>query len=129
MKSIERPCRQSLVATALAVAALASPIFESVAQEPRIAALRSPATVADDVGIVEKIRTALREDTELAGNPIRVSSSHGMVVLMGMVPDATHVERAVGLARSVPGVTSVSTRIGYIAPDTETTSLLRGAKA
>lgn len=129
MKSIEGPYRQSLVATALVMGALASLFFESFAQETRVTALRSPAMIADDVGIVEKIRTALREDTELAGNPIRVSSSHGMVVLAGTVADAAQVERAVDLALRVPGVMSVSAKIGYIAPDTVTTRLPRDEKA
>ncbi len=129
MKPIDRPSRQSLVATALVVAALSSPFFESAAREPKVNALQSPVTIADDAGIVEQIRAALRNDSVLAGNTIKVASSHGMVVLAGTVPDATHVDRAVDLARRVPGVKSVSARIGFIAPDIVKTSFPSSGRA
>lgn len=113
------PYRQSLLGLVLVVAALASPAFESKAQVPQPPSdSASPSVVvANDVLIVEQVRAALGDDSVLAGSSIKVASNHGMVVLAGTVREATHIERAVDVARRVPGVRTVSASIAFIAPD------------
>jgi hyperosmotically inducible protein len=125
MNRFDNPFRHALIAAALVVAALSLPIFDSAAQV--VQPTPSPAATPDDVQIEARVRAALVADSALAGNSIKVESNHGLVELAGTVVDAKHVDRAVDVARRVPGVKMVSTKLRFIAPDTTIASLSRPA--
>ena len=111
------------MAVVATVAALASPAFESVAQAPAPLAAPFSVVVANDSRIAQEVRSAISSDPMLAGTTINVDSHHGAVWLAGTVTNARHIARAVELARAVPGVTTVSTSLAFIAPDLTITNI------
>jgi osmotically-inducible protein OsmY len=113
-------------AIALVVAALASPAFVPLALGQSPLATQSPDASADDVRIAQAVRTAIGNDSTLAGQAIKVASIQGAVVLSGRVRDGTHIKRAASLASRVPGVRKVTTSLTFTAPDTTLTSLPPG---
>jgi osmotically-inducible protein OsmY len=57
-----------------------------------------------DSEITSTIKDAFKQDPELAAANITVNSDKGIVTLSGNVPNAQTYNRAISLARSVPGV-------------------------
>jgi len=68
----------------------------------------------DDAAIVTRIKTALLNDLEVGRWGIDVVSNRGFVQLIGRVPTARDVERAVQLARGVDGVLTVTSHIQIV---------------
>lgn len=62
------------------------------------------ASKASDSDIAASVRAAFKDDPELAGANISVNSESGVVSLSGNVPNAQSYNRAISLARGVPGV-------------------------
>ena len=57
-----------------------------------------------DSDITASIKSAFKQDSELAAANISVTSDGGVVTLSGNVPNAQSYNRAISLARSVEGV-------------------------
>lgn len=68
---------------------------------------RRKALDAKDDEVSEAVSKRLDADEQLKEASIKVRSDNGMVTLMGSVPNARAKERAVELARKVPGVRGV----------------------
>lgn len=61
-------------------------------------------TTVNDSEIVASIKSAFKQEADLAGSNINVSSENGIVTLSGNVPNAQTYNRAISLARSAAGV-------------------------
>ena len=61
----------------------------------------------DDTAITTKIKTKLLADPVVSGFAISVETFRGRVVLSGFVNSQAQVDRAIALAREVPGVREV----------------------
>jgi len=57
-----------------------------------------------DAEIVAAIQDSFKQDSEIAGAGLNVSSNNGVVTLSGNLPNAQTYNRAISLARNVPGV-------------------------
>jgi osmotically-inducible protein OsmY len=86
--------------------------------EARVEAARSEVGVfaTDDV-LFRTVQTALLEDDRLRDVAIAASVSDGRVTLSGDVPESRLRDRAVELAKKVPGVTEVTSEIRVVRPD------------
>jgi hyperosmotically inducible protein len=62
----------------------------------------------DDATLTTRVKTAILNDSDLAGLPIDVDTSKGVVTLSGRVKSRTERDKAVALARSVTGVADVT---------------------
>jgi osmotically-inducible protein OsmY len=82
------------------------------ASESRIAEIqREVGQHATDPVLFRMVQQELLEDDDLEDVAISARVEHGAVTLSGVVPSAELGARAVELAESVPGVTSVQSRI------------------
>lgn len=61
----------------------------------------------DDTAITTKIKTKLLGDPTISGFAITVETFRGRVILSGFVNSQAQVDRAIALAREVPGVREV----------------------
>ena len=61
----------------------------------------------DDSVITTKVKTAILTDSALKVNEINVETFKGVVQLSGFVRSQADIDKAVHVARAVPGVTSV----------------------
>lgn len=61
----------------------------------------------DDAVITAKIKAAFVEDKDVNALEVKVGTFKGNVQLSGFADDRTEIERAVQIAREVPGVKSV----------------------
>lgn len=66
---------------------------------------------ATDTALFRAVQKQLLEDDKLSGVAISASVSNGAVVLTGSVPNGKLRDRAVEVAREIPGVTRVQSRI------------------
>jgi hyperosmotically inducible protein len=62
------------------------------------------ASKVSDSEITSSIKSAFKQDPELAAANISISSDNGVVTLSGSVPSAQTYNRAISVARSVDGV-------------------------
>lgn len=67
----------------------------------------STSTYVDDTIITTRVKSVLLEDKEVSGTAINVETHKGTVQLSGFVQSAGERERAMKLARAVPGVKTV----------------------
>jgi hyperosmotically inducible protein len=65
----------------------------------------------DDAAITAKVKAALLGAENVNGTDISVETSGGRVILSGMVPDQTQIDRAVATARNIEGVVDVESRL------------------
>jgi osmotically-inducible protein OsmY len=68
---------------------------------------RSTGQTIDDNAIATKVKSALVADPAVKGSQVEVEVFKGVVQLSGFVDSAASAQRAVTLARNVPGVTEV----------------------
>jgi len=61
----------------------------------------------DDATITTRVKTALLNDPQVAGLKIDVDTTLGVVTMSGVVRSRNEEQRAVQLARGVPGVKDV----------------------
>ncbi|NHZ61102.1 BON domain-containing protein [Massilia sp. CCM 8694] len=82
------------------------------AMAPRMdrAAEKTGAVVADSV-ITTKVKADIFKEPELKSMAIHVETEKGVVMLSGFVDSKADAEKAVRLAKSVDGVTSVKSAI------------------
>ena len=65
----------------------------------------------DDSAITAKIKTKLLGDPTVSGFAVSVETFRGRVVLSGFVNSQAQVDRAIALAREVPGVREVQSAL------------------
>lgn len=66
-----------------------------------------PVAQSTDTAITAKVKAALMEDKRLATLQVDVSTSEGVVLLKGNVPNADSAQQVAQLAATVPGVKSI----------------------
>jgi hyperosmotically inducible protein len=76
----------------------------------------SVGTKIDDTAITTQVKTQLLADPDVSGQKVSVDTVDGVVQLSGFVASAAAATRAVEIARSVSGVTSVQNNITVRAP-------------
>jgi len=62
---------------------------------------------SDDVVLSTRVRTALFQDSTLKSSTIAVNTFKGEVQLSGFADSPAQAEKAVGIAKAIPGVVSV----------------------
>jgi hyperosmotically inducible protein len=67
--------------------------------------------VLDDATITAKVKAALVAAKNVNGMDISVETTAGRVILSGVVPNQSQVDRAVATARAVEGVVDVEARL------------------
>ncbi|WP_250434994.1 BON domain-containing protein [Caballeronia sp. ATUFL_F2_KS9A] len=100
----------------LIVAALALPAFALIA-----GCKSGPATSAnantggeiatDDAALAARVKAALAADPQLKPLPVSVATYRGVVQLSGYADSEVQIQKALAVARSVPGVQSVSNEL------------------
>jgi hyperosmotically inducible protein len=65
----------------------------------------------DDAAISAKVKTALLTAENVNGTDISVETNAGRVILSGVVPDQSQIDRAVATARNIEGVVDVESRL------------------
>lgn len=72
---------------------------------------RSVGRIWDDAAITAKIKTRMIEDPVVKARKVDVDTTNGNVVLGGVVQTDTELQRAIEIARGVPGVKSVRSNL------------------
>lgn len=86
--------------------------------ESRVDATRaSVGLYATDEVLFRSVQQALLEDEKLRHVAIAASVSEGRVTLSGEVPDASLRDRAVEVAKKIPGVVDVASEIRVVRPE------------
>jgi hyperosmotically inducible periplasmic protein len=65
----------------------------------------------DDATITTRVKTALLNDPQVGGLRIDVDTTKGIVTMSGIVKSAAEEQRAVQIARGVPGVKDVKSTL------------------
>ena len=65
----------------------------------------------DDAAITTRVKAALIDDPQVKAREVNVETSRGVVQLSGFVGKSGDAERAVEIARKIPGVKSVKNDI------------------
>ena len=92
------------------VAALTIPLLLLQACAPT-ATRESTGEYLDDAAITTKVKTKLLGDPTISGFAVSVETFRGRVILSGFVNSQTQIDRAVTLAREVPGVREVQSSL------------------
>jgi len=104
-----------VAATALSVApvigAQYTPTAGTLAQAPGTGKDAATRTAADDREIALRVHAALAKDKEVATLKLMIKVADGVVELSGTARDRGKVNRAIAIARSVPGVKSVKNEV------------------
>ena len=72
---------------------------------------RTPSETVRDQALVTQVKTKLLADKEVSGLNINVDSFKGMITLKGVVDSQLEVDKAIMLARSVNGVSEVTSKL------------------
>lgn len=78
--------------------------------------LTAPATTSvgteiDDSIVTARVKSALLADPDVKSFDLKVETRHGEVMLSGFVGNQNHVDRAIMVARGVPGVKDVTNKM------------------
>jgi hypothetical protein len=92
----------TLTATGCSSLGLGGSSTDSTATDSSTAATGTPKV--SDSEIVTAIKDSFKQDPEIAGAGLSISSNNGVVTLSGNLPNAQTYNRAISLARNVPGV-------------------------
>jgi len=92
------------------VAALTIPLLVLQGCAPT-ATRESTGEYLDDAAITTKVKTKLLGDPTISGFAVSVETFRGRVILSGFVNAQTQIDRAVALAREVPGVKEVQSAL------------------
>ncbi|SAK81922.1 transporter [Caballeronia fortuita] len=103
----------------LIVAALALPGFAFIAgctSNPTAPAAsantgKSSETAPDDATLAARVKAAIAADPGLKPLPVSVATYRGVVQLSGYVDSEVQIQKALAVARGVPGVQSVSNEL------------------
>lgn len=96
------------IALLIAVLTVASVLSHACAPT---ATRESTGEFLDDTAITTKIKTKLLADPTVSGFAVSVETFRGRVVLSGFVNSQAQVDRAIALAREVPGVREVQSAL------------------
>ena len=91
-----------------ALAALALPVVSACAGSR---SRESTGEYIDDATITTRVKAALIDDPQVKAREVNVETSRGVVQLSGFVGKSGDAERAVEIARKIPGVKSVKNDI------------------
>lgn len=94
----------ALVSTAAAGAAYAADATPTAQQA-------QPVAQTADTAITSKVKAALSDNKQLATLQIDVSTTDGVVVLKGSVPNADAAAQAAQVAATVPGVKNIRSEL------------------
>ena len=75
-------------------------------------------TEIDDTVVTTRVKAALLADATVKSYGFKVDTSKGDVQLSGFVDNQAHIDRAVEVARAVPGVKSVENKVALKSADT-----------
>ncbi len=92
----------------VAALTISIPLLQSCAPT---ATRESTGEYVDDSAITGKIKTKLLGDPTVSGFAISVETFRGRVILSGFVSSQAQVDRAIALAREVPGVREVQSAL------------------
>ncbi len=95
---------RSRVAVIVVSAAFAAPLLLS-------ACGKSVGETIDDATITTRVKTALLNDPNVNATRIDVSTALGVVTLSGIVRSQAEADRAVAIARKIPGVKDVKSTL------------------
>lgn len=108
--------RKACLLPALVLSACAANTPE--AEAPKAARVETPSVLVqnkqvtrEDDAIASDVRKVIRAEPLLKGLDIQVEANDGEITLTGKVPTPDERQRAEGLARTVPGVKDVNSRI------------------
>jgi osmotically-inducible protein OsmY len=93
---------------AVAILAVSLLVLQACAPTPT---QRATGEFIDDAAIVTKIKTKLLGDPMISGFAVSVEAFRGRVILSGFVNSQTQIDRAIALAREVPGVQDVQSAL------------------
>jgi len=79
---------------------------------------RSTGTYIDDTAVSTKVKTELLTDKDVKGTEVKVRTYNGVVQLSGFVDTLPEKQRAIEIARAVPGVRQVRDDLIVKAPET-----------
>ena len=110
------PMATVLVASTIAVVPAVSAQFAQsiapLAQAAHPAEITPPASiVVDDREVTLRVQAAFAKDRNVGALGLSVRATNGAVELTGRVASQSQADRAVALARAVPGVKSVTSEI------------------
>jgi osmotically-inducible protein OsmY len=92
----------------MAILALSVPLLQACAPT---STRESTGEYLDDSAITTKVKTKLFGDPTLSGFAISVETFRGRVILSGFVNSQAQVDRAIALAREVPGAREVQSAL------------------
>lgn len=102
----------STVAVVPAVSAQFAQSIAPLAQAGHPAEVTSPASIViDDREVTLRVQAALAKDKNVGALGLTVRATNGAVELSGRAVSQSQADRAVALARTVPGVKSVTNEI------------------
>ncbi len=90
--------------SALLVLALVAPVLSA-------ACGKTVGQTIDDATITTRVKTALLNDPQVSGTSIDVSTTVGVVTLSGIVKSQADQDRAIQVARGIPGVKDVKSTL------------------
>ncbi|SAK55905.1 transport-associated protein [Caballeronia catudaia] len=97
-----------LGAAALVMTALA---FSGCKSTPSASANTGGEVASDDAALAARVKAALVADPGLKALPMSVATYRGVVQLSGYVDSEVQIQKALAVARGVPGVQSVSNEL------------------
>jgi len=93
----------------LIVAAFALPAFITGCKSTQTQSATAPPKVAtDDAALAARVKQTLVADPGLRSLPMSVATYRGVVQLSGYVDSEVQIQKALAIARGVPGVQSVN---------------------
>ena len=78
---------------------------------PLVGCGKSVGETVDDATITARVKTALLNDPQVGGLKIDVDTTLGIVTMSGIVKSPAEAERAMQLARGIPGVREVKSTL------------------
>lgn len=76
----------------------------------------APASRKADRALRRKVYAAIGQDKEINAGDISIKAKNGAVTLNGTVTEAAHISKVEAIAKSVPGVTSVTNKLSVKKP-------------
>ncbi|AET93464.1 MULTISPECIES: BON domain-containing protein [Caballeronia] len=100
-----------IVLASMDASAQANPPMAASAPSMASAASTPAGTRKDDRALRKRVYAAFANDKRIDAGDIGVNAKNGAVTLTGTAADAAQIDKAVALAKGVPGVTSVTNKL------------------
>ena len=117
LKILELAVATLIVATSLNAWSQTGGMASEPASAPGTSAMAASGTVAPATGrkadraLRRKVYAAIAKHKEISAGNISVRAKDGAVTLNGTVTDASQIDKVAEIARGVPGVTSVTSKL------------------